>query len=240
MFYHYCNYCMQGPANFNKLDELGKTLQKYKFPHALSDFETLGYKSYNCSKCHSSDRDRLYKLYLEKYIAHRELLKVVEFAPAEPSKKWLTSLQNVQYRSADLYMENVDDRVDITDMKKYKDNSFDLFVCSHVLEHVNDDEKAMKELYRILKPNGIGILMVPIITKKGAFAEDVDEDDISERWHRFGQDDHLRIYDRETFLERTRSAGFNIEQLDYKKLGIINLIRLGVRLKSKLYVVSKE
>lgn len=239
MFYHYCNYCRTWPADFKSLDELSAVLHQHKFPYKLKDFETLGYKSYVCSNCNSSDRDRLYKMYLEKYLPAKKV-KLLEFAPAEPIRQWLTKLDNVEYRSADLFMKNVDDEVDITNMEIYQDNYFDFFICSHVLEHVNDDTLALTELYRILKPGGKGILMAPIITKEGAFDEDPNEGNIAERWRRFAQDDHVRIYERKIFLERVKSSGFTVEELSYRQLGLINFIKSGIRLKSKLYVVSKD
>ena len=69
-------------------------------------------------------------------------------------------------------MENVDDKVDITDMTIYPDNHFDFFICSHMLEHVFDDRKALRELYRILKWGGQGILVVPIVLS----IDEIDED----------------------------------------------------------------
>ena len=62
-----CSFCGEG-AEFSSLeDNLGKTLKEQEFPYQLDDFETLSYKKYQCMKCGANDRDRLYKLYLDKY-----------------------------------------------------------------------------------------------------------------------------------------------------------------------------
>ena len=143
------------------------------------------------------------------------------------------------YRSADLYMKNVDDKVDITDMKIYKDNTFDFFICSHILEHVEDDKAALSELYRVLKPGGMGILMTPVINKKGIQDEDPSVKNKHERIRRFAQDDHVRLYQRSVFIERVKAAGFKIHTYSYWNLGILNFLRNGIRFKSKLYVVEK-
>jgi SAM-dependent methyltransferase len=241
MFYHRCNFCGTEKAQFKGLEELSKLLKKYRFPYSIKNFETLSYKYYNCTRCNSADRDRLYRLYLERYyFPDQKNVSIVEFAPAEPIRKWLQSLDYVEYRSADLYMKDVDDKVDITDMQNYSDSTFDFFICSHVLEHVDDDHKALSELHRILKPGGKGILMVPTISKNGAFDEDINEDRVEERWRRFGQYDHLRIYDPTEFKRRLLSSNFTAKKYGFRELGFFSFLRNGIRLKSVLYVVQKQ
>ena len=70
-------------------------------------------------------------------------------------------MANLDYISADLESHLAVVKVDITNIL-YEDNSFDVILCSHVLEHVIDDQKAMRELFRVLKPGGWAILQVPI------------------------------------------------------------------------------
>ena len=43
----------------------------------------------------------------------------------------------------------------------FEDDSFDATLCNHVMEHVADDIKAMKEILRVLKPGGWAIIQVP-------------------------------------------------------------------------------
>lgn len=87
----------------------------------------------------------------------------MDIAPTEHLKNYLNSKVLAQnYRSADLFMKDVDDNVDIQAMDIYPDNSWDLVICSHVLEHVPDDIKALSEIYRVLKKGGVAILMAPI------------------------------------------------------------------------------
>ena len=90
---------------------------------------------------------------------------LLDIAPNSSLKKFLLGLPGIRYQSADKYMEGVDLVVDIQDMGEVPSNAYDVFICSHVLEHVDDDKKALSELFRILKPGGFGILMVPIILK---------------------------------------------------------------------------
>ena len=219
--------------------DLGKILKENGFPYELSDFETLSYKSYNCAQCGAADRDRLYKLYIDKYENIGTDTKILDFAPSRQLEEYLRA-KSKNYRSADLLIDGVDDKVDITNMHNYKDKTFDFFVCSHILEHVDDDSKAMSELYRILKPGGKGILMTPIIDRDGVQDEDLTVADISERIRRFAQDDHVRLYEKAVFLDRVKKAGFQIHEYGFWNLGPISFIRNGIRFKSRLYVVSRE
>ena len=101
------------------------------------------------------------------------------------------------------------------DMNLYGDSSVDFFICSHVLEHVEDDRKALRELYRILRQGGQGILIVPIILTIDEIDEDPYVTDEAERWRRFGQFDHVRIYSKPGFL-KSGGGGFTTTQLGSK------------------------
>ena len=100
-------------------------------------------------------------------------LAVLDIAPAPALTRFLRDECHLQVRTADLLMPGVDDVVDITDMRTvHGAGQFDVFICSHVLEHVNDDLAAMGELFRVLKPGGWGIAMVPISLGLEAIHED--------------------------------------------------------------------
>lgn len=233
-----CNLCNEKVEFQSIEDGLGKTLREEGFPFSLADFETLSYKTYSCPNCSSSDRDRMYKLYIDKFENITKKTKILDFAPPARLESYLRSQSN-EYRSADLYAKGVDDKVDITNMSGYKDNMFDFFICSHVLEHVSDDQKAMSELNRVLKPSGRGILMTPIINKVGIQDESVSVTNKKERIRRFAQEDHVRLYERKEFINRIKKAGFIVKVYRFWDLGIIDFLKNGITFKSRLYVVSK-
>jgi len=236
-----CIICGQKTTFLSIESGLGQTLREARFPYELSDFETLSYKTYNCSNCGSSDRDRLYKIYFEKKLHSDvgEKIKLLDFAPAELLERYLRARKDISYRSADLLIEGVDDKVDITDMNIYKDNTFDFFICSHIIEHVSSDTKALSELFRVVKRGGKGILMTPIIDKNGVQDEDPSVTDIPERWRRFAQDDHIRLYEKKVFIKRVQNAGFRIKIYGFWNLGLFDFIENGIDLKSRLYIVEK-
>lgn len=233
-----CNVCGSRVRFHSITRMLGGLLDRYQFPYELDDFETLNHRRYLCPVCGSADRDRLYKLYIDRFLPPDGTRRIVDFAPAAPLSASLRSRSDFEYRTADLMMPGVDDVVDITDMPIYPDNSVDFFICSHVLEHVSDDQRALAELYRILAPGARGIIMTPI-TPDGTFDEDPAVDDEGERWRRFAQGDHVRLYDRPTLWSRIRQSRFEISALDRHTFGSEAFARHAIASGSVLYVVQK-
>ena len=89
-------------------------------------------------------------------------LKVLHFAPESALMNQFKKLKNLSYDTVDLNSPIADIKADICNLP-FLDNSYDFILCNHVLEHVIDDDKAMRELYRVLKKNGIGIFQVPMV-----------------------------------------------------------------------------
>ncbi len=136
-------------------------------------------------------------------------------APEPIFQKKLRASPNLDYTSADLNSPFAMVKLDITDIP-YAENTFDVVLCSHVLEHIPDDRKAMSELYRILKPGGWALLLVPFDAERPETFEDPDVVDPKERTRLFGQFDHVRVYGRD-FKDRLESAGFTVRQEFYAR-----------------------
>ena len=242
-FFH-CPVCNSYIDEFIPLSNFYEEEQKkHGWIYKSDDFETINTKQYTCPKCYCSDRERLYALYINKKIEELDKNKSYnfsEFAPSNSLGSFIKSKNRFKYRTADLFMDNVDDKVDITEMDIYKNNSFDCFICSHVLEHVSDDRKALKELYRITKPDGWGICVVPINLKIDSTYEDATKTTAIERWQHFGQDDHVRVYSKNGFKERLQEAGFSVEEYGKDFFGEEVFIKNGISLKSVLYIVEKK
>jgi len=205
--------------------------------------ETLNIEDYLCPSCGASDRERLYALYLKNFLLKKydsNNISVVHFAPETALKSFLNQMAFKEYRTADLMMKGVNDKVDLTNMNIYDEGRFDFFICSHMLEHIPDDIAAMKELYRILKKGGEGILMVPIIDGLNHIYEDDSIQSEEERLINFGQEDHVRVYSKEGYLERLKSVGFFVEEYTQKDFFDISFEQVAVSEKSVLYVVRKN
>lgn len=248
---YYCPVCDNDLINFLPLpDYYLDNLRKYQNKYIDMQAETCNIKQYSCPLCWASDRDRLYSLYLKKYLENYTLtnknhFRIVDFAPSQSLSYFIRKTLNdilpnqYEYKTADLMMSDVDDQVDLTNLDIYEDNSFDFFICSHVLEHIPNDRKAMQELYRILKHGGEGIAMVPLLLDMDEIDEDPTVTDIGERWRRFGQDDHVRMYSKKAFLQRLQETGFIIKELDINIFSQEIFTKYGITDTSKLYVVKK-
>jgi SAM-dependent methyltransferase len=132
--------------------------------------------------------------------------KVLHVAPERCFEGRLKAALGADYLTTDLLDPHVMERMDITEIR-YPDESFDVIYCSHVLEHVPDDRKAMREFRRVLKKSGWAVLLVPITTE--STVEDPSITDPAERLRLFGQDDHVRRYGPD-YLDRLREAGFDV------------------------------
>ncbi len=167
-----------------------------------------------CPRCDSLDRHRLLWLYLHNCTnIFRERLRVLHFAPEAIIQKKLRASPNLEYTSADLDSPLAMVSLDITDIP-YAENTVDVILCSHVLEHIPDDRKAMSELYRILKPVGGALLQVPFDAERFETFEDPNVVDPKERERLFGQFDHVRVYGRD-FKDRLEHAGFTLRRECY-------------------------
>jgi predicted SAM-dependent methyltransferase len=161
-----------------------------------------------CVHCGSLERHRLVWLFLER---RTDLFtfppkRLLHIAP-EPCERRIKERAGDGYVSADLSDPDVDVRFDLTNIP-YPDASFDVVYCSHVLEHVPDDRRALREFRRILAPGGYAVLLVPITAANTV--EDPTITDPRERLRAFGQKDHVRRYGWRDFVKRLKEAGFAV------------------------------
>lgn len=164
----------------------------------------------------SLERHRLLWLFLKsKTNFFTAPLQVLHFAPEQAFYKRFKKLKNIKYTTTDLNSPLADVKADICNLP-FKDNTFDVIFCNHVLEHIPDDKKAMNELYRILKPGGWGIFQVPQDLNREITFEDDSITDKVERAKIFGQYDHVRVYGRDYF-DILRTIGFKVEEIDFTK-----------------------
>jgi SAM-dependent methyltransferase len=162
----------------------------------------------------SLERHRLLWLYLKKETNFfSEPLKVLHFAPEQAFYKRFKRMLNLDYTTTDLNSPLADVKADICNLP-FTDNSFDVILCNHVLEHIPNDTKAMQELFRVLKPGGLGIFQIPQDLSRENTFEDDSITNKKERAKIFGQYDHVRVYGRDYF-DKLRSIGFTVDEVDY-------------------------
>lgn len=166
----------------------------------------------------SLERHRVIWLFLKNETSFfTAQLNFLHIAPESCFLKPFKQLKNLTYVTGDLESPWADVKLDVRQMP-LSDNSFDVTMCNHVFEHIDDDKKAMSEFLRILKPGGWGIFMVPIKWDRKTI-EDLSITDPAEREKLFGQRDHVRYYGYD-YPDRLREVGFEVTVIDYaQKLG---------------------
>ncbi|MDB5271801.1 MAG: class SAM-dependent methyltransferase [Chitinophagaceae bacterium] len=167
-----------------------------------------------CPNCGSISRNRrLWSMLTAEFLKGRK--SILDFSPSRSLYRTLKSKHIPGYISTDLSGDFIADRAyDITQIDA-PNETFDLILCYHVLEHVEKDRQAMKELYRVLQHGGVCLIQTPF--QAGATYEDFSITSEEERLKHFGQKDHVRIYSVEGLKERLSQAGFEVEIRLYKE-----------------------
>ncbi|MFQ5805099.1 MAG: class I SAM-dependent methyltransferase [Phycisphaerae bacterium] len=192
-----------------------------------------------CPHCGSLERHRLLALFFrQKSSLFHGRLSLLHIAPEKCLVPFFKNNPNIEYISADLNDPQADIQMDIQNIE-LDDNTFDAIVCYHVLEHVPDDKKAMRELYRVLKPGGWAIIQSPVKWDSESTLEDQSATTSAERFRLYGHPGHLRHYGSD-YAERLRSAGFRVsaDKLT-KRLDAGTMKRCGVKKSERIFFCRK-
>lgn len=167
-----------------------------------------------CPSCSALERHRTLWLYLqERTNLFGDRLRILHVAPEEMLGKRLAALPNLEYLSADLTSPRAMEHFDLCEIP-YPEGSFDVIVAVHVMEHIPDDRRALRELYRVLRSGGWAILDVPMEPGREVTLEDPSIHTPEQRLRYYGQKDHLRLYGSDYAL-RLEEAGFDVTVDDY-------------------------
>jgi SAM-dependent methyltransferase len=192
-----------------------------------------------CGNCGSLERHRAMFLYLrDETSVFTAPTRVLHFAPEASLRRVFERAQNIEYVTTDLEMPDVSIRMSIDDLL-FRDGVFDCVVCSHVLEHVPDDYAAMREITRVLRPDGFALILVPILgTSDGRTLEDPFVVTPEERERVYGQRDHVRRYGGD-FAERSHKAGCNVTVVEYpREIGVEATRLYALKPDEQLFVCS--
>lgn len=161
-----------------------------------------------CPRCGSIARNRrLYNILIKNYL--KKGTQVLDFSPSRALYRKLKTFPNINYFSTDFSNEFLADfKYDICKIESLS-NRFDLIICFHILEHIENDALAMQELHRVLKPGGTCLIQTPY--KNGDIYEDATIQRPTDRLKFFGQSDHVRLYSVNALKERLQLAGFSVE-----------------------------
>ena len=168
-----------------------------------------------CPNCLSLERHRMMWLFLKNETPFfQKKLDVLHIAPEICLINRFEKLHKEKYITADIESPLAKIKLDVHDIP-FEGGKFDVVFCNHVMEHVNDDKKAMSEIYRVLKPGGFAILQVPLFYPlPDVTYEDKSITSPTAREKAFGQSDHVRMYGKD-YEGRLRSVGFIVDENRY-------------------------
>jgi len=235
-----CIICNRRVRRFFPFSEnLQRSAIAHGFPYDFKRMETLNWEQCNCPFCLSSDRERLYFIFIEEYVSGSTRdHSILEFAPNPIFSKRMREIPRVYYSSADLSRDDVDIRVNICNMEQITDHRFDIVICSHILEHVPDPDMAMREIFRVMTFDGLAIIMVPLFWDVTQTEEDATHLTDEARIRYYGQYDHVRLFSRQDFLNRLKMAGFAIQEVRPSELNRQKIIQNAIAENSILYVCT--
>lgn len=229
---------------FRKLKDGGESLPFFK------DNKIIGggrRKNMLCPYCLSTDRDRLVYFYLttRNEIVDQKL-SLLHVSPEYTLKNHIKKFPNINYISGDkfeeryqgFYYDKSTQNLDLTDLQ-YPDETFDIIVCNHVLEHIKEEQTALNEIKRVLKHDGWALLQVPIAKEN---KETIEYQGISSKKKEsfYGQKDHERLYGLD-YPDRLRFNGFNVEI--WSASALLNndeIIKFALNSEEKVFIVKKR
>ena len=162
----------------------------------------------------SLERHRAVWAFLQRKTAFfQDNLRMLHLAPEHCYLTRFKKFDHLDYVSADLNSPWADVHFDCHQIP-FEDDSFDVLMANHLLEHVADDHQVMREFFRVMKPGGWGVFQVPINRLDPNTAEDPSVTDPMERERLYWQQDHVRLYGHEDYPDRLEKAGFRVEVVD--------------------------
>jgi len=207
-----CNFCGAAYKKF---------VPEYPTPDiapAINDNHVIaGYgENVFCPHCGSKNRERLIKAVIQAYLPTQNK-KILHFSPEKNLYRFLKETAATT-STADItpgFYRHIDAGITYADATRlpFADATADIVIANHILEHIPDDWKAIKEIFRVLTPGGVAILQVPYSPTIPHTLEDPAIDDPQQQAKLFGQKDHVRIYALNDYIRRLSSVGFQVRQL---------------------------
>lgn len=237
MYSCYCPFCN---GYWNEFNQHG-----FEFP-ILNEVKIVGggKRNHVCPNCSSTDRLRMIYSYLHKetnFLNPKQEIKVLHVAPERLLLELFSNHKYFSYKAIDKFNHGgIVEYGDITELD-FNNDYFDLVICNHVLEHIEKDTLAMKEIYRVLKKNGLAILQIPYSDIIAESHEDYSIQDPRLREKHYGQDDHVRIYALKDYKQRLKDEKFETEFLSpYKESWSFDPSKLGLNKKESLLLAFKR
>lgn len=203
----YCVYCDKTFGKFLHEGVKAEVFKKYRVAGG-------GYKlNVQCPYCGSVDRSRLLYLFFQlRTDIYKKKTLLLHISPNREIARAIGANANVEQVCGSIEPESYPEfNASYIDVQRIggPDNHYDVVVCCHVIEHVEDDTLAFSEIYRVLKPNGFAVLQVPLALNLEKTLEDKNDRTPKQRKIAYGQVDHVRLYGLD-YLEKIKAAGFKV------------------------------
>ena len=235
---HHCALCSHHVWRFMPYREGSRGVAPLM--HAL-DVVGSDVDNFECPRCGAHDRERHLLLYMRAHSLFDWIhgKSILHFAPEKRLPHWILAASPAQYTRCDLYPSSPEVmRVDMLDMA-LESESFDMLIANHVLEHVGDAEKALSEIFRVLKPGGFAILQTPYSAKLHCIWSDPGIDTPQARLQAYGQEDHVRLFGRDIF-DFIVTAGFESHVRRHAELlGDMDAAIVGVNVTEPFFLFRK-
>lgn len=209
---YYCILCGDHITGFKEGGE--RHVQLFNKHHIIGAGKRL---NHTCPNCGCTDRSRFVFFVLRKYTKiFEEDLQVLHFAP-EPwiEKRIIKECNTCKYITADVVNGRAGIVVDMTSIP-FLPETFDCIIANHVLEHIYDEESAMRELIRVLKKDGQLIISFPICTDQNTY-EDENATTDEQRLESYGQEDHVRLYGKD-YVKVLKKYQFKVKSISPRDL----------------------
>ncbi len=235
-----CNICNNTFRWFGKYKKGTKYQPSF---HKMIKMVDSDFDTFSCIYCYAHDRERHLFMYFDKlnFWDFIKKAKILHFAPEKHISEKISIIKPPEYIKGDLYPKDKEtEKIDATEIP-YDGEHFDLVICNHVLEHIPDYRKAISEIYRVLKFNGVAILQAPYSKLlKSNFEDDgIDSDKL--RLFFYGETDHYRIFSETHFFNELQDAGFTLNVVSNNELfDKEEAYYYGVNPNEDLVLVTKE
>ncbi|MBS1668829.1 MAG: methyltransferase domain-containing protein [Bacteroidetes bacterium] len=231
-----CNYCKASYEKFVPEYPSQPIEESLNINEVIAGYGANVY----CPNCMSKNRERLLLAVIQNRVQFKKK-SILHFSP----EKHLYDFLNTQaiVSPVDIlpgFYQSIDRSTAYADATNllFKDESFEIVIANHIMEHIPEDIQAMKEIHRVLKPGGLAILQVPYSEKLKKTIEDPFINNPIEQEKLYGQKDHVRIYALNDYLSRLKTAGFKIEVLANPELEVYKIY--AIQENEKVFICHKE
>lgn len=184
--------------------------------------------NFSCPACGSHPRHRMLSLYIPQWIDVNSS-KILHFAPEEFLEPIFTKSKNGDLRvTTDITLAGVSCLSNINNLP-FETNSFKYIICIHVLEHIENDSRAMQELSRVLTDDGLAVICIPETDNEKTVEFGYEDPAKSHHWRDYGMDAKQRLID----------AGFEVNTVTPETLGA-DYVRFGLAKNERFHLCTPK